>query len=176
MTTLPRAAVPRCAPWLAALTAALLCSLAPAGVRAEALRPGLGLAVAGGLNVTHPFVRAELGWRFARAEFLELYGEYSLNAAISTFPFHTLGVGVRTYFTRFGRVALYAQASAGLAIASGGSSPAPSRTLGERLLGAFMTQGVGLDLALVRGLSAGLSVSTGYPVWLRPELSLRWRF
>jgi hypothetical protein len=68
------------------------------------------------------------------------------------------------------------QALLGFAVAGGGTSPATNRDLGARLLGAFMTQGVGADVWVASGLSLSVTVSTGYPVWLRPELALRYRF
>lgn len=137
---------------------------------------GFRAGAGGGVNVTKPFAEIQVGRRFERAELLELYLDWSYDAAISEFAFQTAGVGLRTYFARFGRVELLHQALLGVGLSSGGTTQVPKRELGERLLGAFMTQGVGADVTIVRGLHASLTLSTGYPVWLRPELVAYYRF
>lgn len=139
-------------------------------------RSGLALGVSGGANVAVPYIGAQLGYRFAKADFLEPYVDYSYGAAVSAFSFHTMGVGARTYFAAFGPLELYHQAFAGLGLSSGGTADVPKRELGERLLGAFMTQGLGADVAVYKSLHVALTVSTGYPVWLRSELAARVRF
>ncbi len=137
---------------------------------------GVSAGVYGGLNQAHPFVGAQAGYPFARADFFELYVDYSYGSAISEFAFQTFATGARTYFASFSRIELYHQALLGFALSSSGTAQVPERSLGERLLGAFATQGVGIDAAVWRGLHAALSVSTGYPVWLRPDLARRYRF
>ena len=150
------------------LIALLLCaSLA----RAEP-RSGFTFAATGGTNVDAPFAGVQVGRRFARAPFLELYLDASYGAAISELPFTTFGAGLRTYFLRRGRIELFHQALAAFAIS--GSGDVHDRAIGERLLGAFMTQGVGVSVELCSCWSVSLTVSTGYPVWLRPELAARY--
>lgn len=139
-------------------------------------RHGPSVGLGGGANVSHPYLGAQLGYRFARAEFLELLLDYSYDAAIPEFTFQTASVGARTFFASFGRVELYHQALLGVALSSGGTTEVPKREIGERLLGAFVTQGVGAELEVWRGFHAALTLSTGYPVWLRPELAVRYRF
>lgn len=139
-------------------------------------RHGPSVAVSGGANVVHPYVGVNAGYRFARADFVEVFVDWSYDAAISTFPFHTFGAGARTFFATLGPVEIYHQALFGFALSGGGTASEPSRDLGERLLGAFTTQGVGAEVRVVQGLRLALTASTGYPVWFRPELAARWRF
>lgn len=148
----------------------------PAETTTPAVRTGFGLALDGGTNVATPFLGAQIGWRFARADFFELYLDYAYGAAISEFSFHTFGAGTRTFFFSRGRVELFHQALLGFGVSAGGTTDVPNRDLGQRLLGAFMTQGLGVDVAVTGGLHASFALSTGYPVWLRPELALRYRF
>lgn len=137
---------------------------------------GLGLSLSGGLNVSHPFLGAEVGWRFERAPFFEVFLDYSYGWPISAFPFHTAGAGVRTRFATLGNVTVFHEALLAIAVSGGGSVDAPHRDLGERLLGAFVTQGLGAEYAFGGNWCAGLAVTTGYPVWLRSELALRHSF
>jgi len=144
---------------------------------ADAPRRGLALALAGGLNVSRPFAGAQVGYRFERASFLEAFVDYSYDAPISELSFHTLGLGARVYFASFfERVELFHQSLFGTALSSGGTAEAPKRELGERLLGVFMTQGLGAEAHVAHGFHAALTLSTGYPVWFRPELAVRYRF
>jgi hypothetical protein len=133
--------------------------------------PGYTVTAGGGLNVDAPYAEAQLGRRFVRAPFLELFVDYSFNAAISEFTFHTLGAGVRTYFLHRGRVELFHQALAAFGVSSSGDYD--NRDLGQRVLGAFLTQGAGVQLAFNPCWNVALTVSTGTPVWLRPELAAR---
>ena len=144
--------------------------------RAETDRHGVIVAGYGGLNESHPFVGAQAGYRFARARFLEIYVDYAYSAAISEFSFQTFALGVRTYFLERGRFELYHQALAGFAVSSGGTTEVPDRSFGERFLGGFFNQGVGASVDVWRGLGVRLSVSTGYPVWLRSDLGVHYRF
>lgn len=139
-------------------------------------RHGFSIALSGGANVVHPYVGANAAYRFARADFVEAFVDWSYDATISTFPFHTFGVGARTFFATLGPVEIYHQALFGFALSGGGTASEPSRDLGERLLGAFTTQGIGAEVRLVQGLRLALTASTGYPVWFRPELAARFRF
>lgn len=150
------------------LIALLIC----ASVAHAEPRGGFTFAAGGGTNVGTPFAELQVGRRFVRAPFLELFLDASYGAAISEVPFMTLGAGIRTYFLRRGRVELFHQALAAFAIS--GSGNVNDRAIGERLLGAFMTQGVGISVELCRCWSVSLAVSTGYPVWLRPELAARY--
>lgn len=137
---------------------------------------GFTAALGGGTNVGTPYVEAQLGRRFRRAPFFEIYLDYSYDRPISELSFQTFGAGVRTYVKRFGRFELYHQALLAFAVSSSGTGPVQNRAIGERLLGAFVTQGLGLSAQLHGCWSAALTVSTGYPVWLRPELALRYTF
>jgi hypothetical protein len=138
--------------------------------------PGFTVSAGAGTNVGTPFVLARAGRRFARAPFFELFADYSYDKAISAFSFQTFGVGVRTYLARWGRVELFAQATAGLAISEGGTAQDPARELGDRLLGPVFTQGVGVAVHVCRCWSASFTLSTGDPVWLRPELAATYSF
>lgn len=139
-------------------------------------RDGFGIDFTGGTNVLTPYGGVRLGRRFSRANYFELYLDYSYGAAISAFPFHTVGLGTRAYLVSGERFELFHQSLFAVGISSGGTAQVPNRTLGEQLLGAFMTQGLGVNVWMWRGLHAAFAVSTGYPVWLRPELSLGYRF
>ncbi len=138
--------------------------------------PGFTAALGGGTNVGTPFVEAQLGRRFHRAPFLEAFLDYSYDRPISELSFQTFGVGIRTYVTRFDRFELFLQAVASFALSASGKGPVQDRALGERLLGAFMTQGIGISAAIHGGWNASFAVSTGYPVYLRPELAVRYTF
>ena len=137
---------------------------------------GFTVAIGGGVNVGTPFVEAQLGRRLHRAPFLELFLDYSYDRPISELSFQTFGGGVSTYVTRFARFELFVQAIAAFGVSSSGAGPVQHRAIGERLLGAFMTQGLGISAQIYRCWTASLAVSTGYPVYLRPELAVRYTF
>jgi len=126
------------------------------------------------MNETTPFVEAQLGRRFRRATFLETFLDYSYDRAISEFSFQTFGVGVRTYFWHFNRFEVFHQAVAMVAIASAGEHS--NRDLGQRLLGGVLTQGAGIQGAINRCWNIAFTLSTGTPIWLRPELTVRFTF
>ena len=142
---------------------------------AEAEHAGVSAGIGGGLNVGTPFVQAQLGRRFRRASHFELFLDYSYDKAISEFSFQTFGVGARTYVARTGRFEVFHQAVAAFVVSSSGDGPV-QRAIGERLLGPMFTQGLGAQLEVHRCWTVALVLSTGYPVWLRPELSLRYTF
>src|SRR5258706_16003260 len=139
---------------------------------AEPPRTGLGVGLGAGLNVGTPFVEAQAGWRFERASFLELFADYSYDAAISQYRFHTLRPGVRTFIARFDRFELFHQATAEFGLSSGGRF----RTFGDRILGGLFEQGVGIQAWIAPAWSIGIAVSTGYPVWFRTEVAGRYVF
>jgi len=122
-----------------------------------------------GLDTSHPFGELQLGHHFAHVPF-ELYLDYSYDAHISQYAFQTLGIGARTYVVHVGNLRVFHQALAGGALSS-----APG-DLGDRLLGGIFEQGLGLSLDLVPGWSVKAVVSTGYPVWLRSELGVTYRW
>jgi hypothetical protein len=136
-------------------------------------KPGFTATAGGGTNVDTPFVEVQIGRRFRRAPFFELFLDYSYDRPISLFSFQTFGLGVRTYFWKFDRFEMFHQAMAAFAISSSGRGPVQDREIGERLLGAFLTQGVGVQAAINPCWNVALTVNTGTPVWLRPELSVR---
>ena len=138
--------------------------------------PGFTAAVGAGLNVRTPFVELRLGRRFARARHFELFLDYSYNKAISAFSFQTGGVGVRTYLTHVYGLELFHQAVAAFAISSSGTTEAPHRTIGDRLLGPVFTQGLGLEAGINCRWSTALVFSIGDPVWFRPELTVKITF
>ena len=146
--------------------------LAALAVHAEA-QPGWTVTTGGGMNVDAPFVELQLGRRFQRASFFEVFLDYSYNAAISEFSFQTFGVGARTYFMRRGRFEMFHQAVAAFAISSSGKGDVQDREIGERLLGAVLAQGVGAQVAINPCWTVALTISTGTPIWLRPELAVR---
>lgn len=137
---------------------------------------GFTVAAGGGVNVDAPFVAAHVGRRFARAPFVELYLDYSYDRPISEFSFQTFGIGVRTYLALSPRFELFHQAMVGFVVSSSGRGAVQDRQIGERLLGPILTQGIGLEMAIDRCWTAALAVSTGTPVWLRPELSVKYTF
>src|SRR3954468_10848295 len=137
---------------------------------------GFTAAVGGGTNVGTPFVEAQLGRRFHRAPFLEIALDYSYDRPISELSFQTFGAGVRTYFAHFDRFEVFHQAVLAFAVSSSGTGPVQGRAIGERVLGAFMTQGIGIAAHLDCRWSASFTLATGYPVWLRPELAVRVTF
>lgn len=139
-------------------------------------RFGFSAAIGTGLNVTRPFGTLELGRRLQSADFFEPYVGYSYNAAVSEFPFHVMGLGVRTYFLTWPRVEVFHQAYLGTALSGGGSTDVPERDLGERMLGAFVTQGLGAQVLLGSGFSLALTCETGYPVWLRSTLAVNYLY
>ncbi len=147
-------------------------------VRVAAAEPtGFSVASGGGTNVGTPFVEARAGWRFHRASHFELYADYSYDRPISMFSFQTFGVGVHSYlFTFAGRYELFHQAVAAFAVSSSGQGPVGNRMLGERMLGPVFTQGVGIEAHLDACWAAAVVVSTGDPVWLRPEASVKYTF
>lgn len=152
-------------------------AMAPGAARALDRLPGLSVGAGGGLNVTSPFASAQVGWRFSGGlNAFEMYLDYSYNAPISYFSFQTFGLGARTYLGRSERFQLYHQALAALAVSASGRGPVQDRDLGQRLLGAFLTQGIGLQAVVSGGWTASLLLATGYPVWLRPELTVRYTF
>ena len=135
---------------------------------------GFTATLGAGANVDTPFVEAQLGRRFTRAPFFELFVDYSYNRPISEFSFQTFGLGARTYLFRRRRFEMFHQAVAALAISSSGKGDVQDREIGERLLGAVLTQGVGTQLAINRCWNVALTVSTGTPIWLRTELAVRY--
>jgi hypothetical protein len=154
---------------------AALCSVVTA---ARADVGGFTATVGAGVNVDTPFVEAQVGRRFRRAPFFEAFLDYSYDRPISLFSFQTFGVGARTYFAHPWCIEVFHQAVAAFAISSSGTSEAPNRDLGQRLLGGILTQGIGAQLPLGAGhrWAVALTVSTGTPVWLRPELAVRGTF
>jgi hypothetical protein len=137
---------------------------------------GFVLSAGGGLNVDTPFGELQLGRRFVRAPQLELYFDYSYGAAISELDFQTFGVGARTYLSARGRVEVFLQSLAAFGLSASGNGEVENRALGERVLGAFMEQGAGVQIALSESWRLATVVSVGYPVWLRSELALRYAF
>ena len=137
--------------------------------------PGAGgffIAAGGGLNVGHPFGELQIGRRFRSSPHFELFLDYSYDAAISELRFQTFGVGERTYLTHLGPTELFHQAVASFAVTQGGDL----RAVGDRLLGGFFTQGLGLALVTGSAWTLEVSLQTGYPVWLRSDIALRVRF
>ena len=156
------------------LILAILAVASPAS--ADRLAPtGFTASVGAGLNLDTPFVEAQLGRRFTRAPHFEVFLDYSYGAAISEFAFQTFGVGARTYFARCrcGKLEVFHQAVMAFGLSASGNGAVEGRQLGERILGAFVTQGLGTQLALTDRWHLALVVSTGYPVWLRTELAAR---
>ena len=137
---------------------------------------GFTLSAGAGLNRDAPFGELQLGRRFVRAPQFELYLDYSYGAAISEYAFQTIGIGARTYFVHRGRVEVFHQALAAFGVSASGNDTVADRALGERLLGAFMAQGLGVQIALSESWRLATVVSVGYPVWLRPEIALRFAF
>lgn len=136
---------------------------------------GLHLGVEGGLNVSRPYVGGHLAWRFVSAPYFELLLDYDYATKISQFPFHTASVGMRTYLGKWAAFELFSASLCGVAIAGDGHHALTNRDLGARLLGAFLSQGLGVQASLGGGWLAGIEVATGYPVWLRSQLSVRYR-
>jgi len=136
-------------------------------------RPG-GFTVSAGAggNVDTLFANAQIGRRFVRAPHVELYLDYSYDLAISEYAFHTIGIGARTYLARVGPYELYLQTLAATAVSQGGNL----RTFGDRLLGPFFTQGVGIAYQISPAISFATTASTGDPVWLRYDVALRLTF
>ncbi len=162
---------------LAALVAATSTAQAEAPSAPVAAPGNFTATVGAGLTVGTPFVELQLGRRFAgRAHHVEAYLDYSYDAAVSTFAFHTGGLGVRTYLRVARDLELFHQALAGFAISAGGYDAVQDRAIGERLLGPFFTQGIGAQYALSRRIAIAAVAATGYPVWLRPELTVRVAF
>jgi len=128
-----------------------------------------------GANTFHGFGELQVGHRLCTVPF-ELYLDYSYDAAISQFTFQTLGIGARTYFYRAATVQVFHQALAGAALSSGGEGAVQHRTFGDRLLGGIFEQGAGVEVALTRSWAVKAVVSTGYPVWLRSELGVTFRW
>ena len=84
-------------------------------------------------------------------------------------------IGVHSYLWKLGeRFELFHQAVAAFAVSSSGEGPVQNRMLGERLLGPVFTQGVGLEMHIDPCWSAAFVLSTGDPVWLRPELAVKY--
>jgi len=137
---------------------------------------GFTLTAGGGLNLDTPFGELQLGRRFVRAPHFELYLDYSYGAAISEFDFQTFGIGARTYFAGHGRVEVFHQALMAFGLSASGNGAVENRAIGERVLGAFMEQGVGVQIALSESWRLSTVVSLGYPVWLRSELAVRYAF
>jgi len=133
---------------------------------------GWSVATGGGTNVGTPFVEARAGRRFGH---FELYADYTYDRAISMFSFQTFGVGVHSYLWKLSdRFELFHQAVAAFAVSSSGEGPVQDRMLGERLLGPVFSQGVGIEAHLDACWSAAFVLSTGDPVWLRPELTVKY--
>lgn len=137
---------------------------------------GFTLSAGAGVNVDTPYGELQLGRRFVRAPHFELYLDYSYGAAISEFDFQTFGIGARTYFFSRGRVEVFHQALLAFGVSASGNGTVEDRALGERVLGAFMAQGLGTQVALSESWRLAIVVSVGYPVWLRPELAVRFAF
>lgn len=156
------------------LTLAILAMASPASADRLATT-GFTATVGAGLNLDTPFVEAQLGRRFASAPHFEIFLDYSYGAAISEFDFQTFGVGARTYIARChcNRIEVFHQAVLAFGLSASGNGAVEGRQLGERILGAFVTQGLGTQLALTDHWQLALVVSTGYPVWLRSELAVR---
>lgn len=155
----------------------LVVIVAALGSAAAAEPTGYSVATGGGTNVGTPFVELRAGRRFARAPHFEVYADYTYDRAISMFSFQTFGVGVHSYLFGFaGRFELFHQAVAAFAISSSGTGPVQNRMLGERLLGPVFTQGVGVEAHIDPCWSAAFVLSTGDPVWLRPELNVKYTF
>ena len=158
----------------ALVVATLLVGVRPAraDLVGEDPRSGGWIASVGvGLDVGTPFAEVQLGRRF-HAPF-ELYLDYSYNGTISAYPFHTVGVGVRTYLVPLGEHAtLFHQSLAAFGIGTGGHF----QTIGDRLLGPFFTMGLGVDVKLHPCWSIAAVLAVGDPVWLRSELAVRYRF
>lgn len=157
-------------------------ALTSGGARADRSSSGLSadggftLSAGGGLNVEAPYGELQLGRRFVRAPHFELYLDYSYGAAISAYDFQTFGIGARTYFFHRERVEVFHQALLAFGLSASGNDTVDDRALGERVLGAFVAQGLGVQIALSESWWLGAVVSFGYPVWLRPELALRFAF
>ena len=160
----------------AVITSVALVATAHAEQSSAGSPSGFTATVVGGLNVDTPFVELELGRRFERAPHFEIYLDYSYGAAISQFSFQTFGAGVRTYFFHHRQVEVFHQALLALGVSSSGNGVVEDRAIGERLLGAFMTQGLGAQVQLTRELSLTVGIDTGYPVWLRSDVGVRFTF
>lgn len=147
---------------------------ADADRRGRTRAPTLGFTarIGGGANVLDPYLELQLGRRFTRAPWFELYLDYSYNWPISEFSFHTFGVGARTMLVRGRHAQLFHQSLLAFAVSSSGDGPVTDRELGERLLGAFVTQGLGVAWQLAPRWTMSLAASTGYPVWLRSDVSV----
>ncbi|HEY4181974.1 MAG TPA: hypothetical protein VGM90_34260 [Kofleriaceae bacterium] len=137
---------------------------------------GYTVTVGGGLNVSAPYLEAQVGRRFERAPFFELYLDYSYGWPISELSFQTFGIGERSYFFHRPRVEVFHQALMGFAISSSGTGKVQDRAIGERFLGAFVSQGLGTAVTIAPQWQLSLTLSSGYPVWLRSDLSLRYTF
>ena len=160
----------------ATLVTAASSTVAAGDAAAEPLDAGFTVSVGGGVNVDAVFATVQAGRRFERAPHVEVYLDYSYGRPISTFAFHTFGLGVRTQLKQGARIGWFHQAGAALAVSSSGERDTPNRELGERLLGAFMTQGLGVAVRLDRDWRLRATVLTGYPVWLRGEVALEYTF
>jgi hypothetical protein len=161
---------------MTAVRSLVIVALLATGARAEPT--GFWVATGGGTNVGTPFVEARVGRRFTRAEHFAIYADYSYDRAISMFSFQTFGIGVHSYLFAFadGRLEMFHQATAGFAVSSSGAGPVQGRMLGERLLGPVFTQGLGVEAHVDACWAAAFVVSIGDPVWLRPELSVKYTF
>jgi hypothetical protein len=137
---------------------------------------GFTATVGGGFNVSAAYLEAQVGRRFERAPFFELYLDYSYGWPISELSFQTFGLGARAYFFHRPRVEVFHQALMGFAVSSSGTGAVHDRAIGERLLGAFVTQGLGTAVTIAPQWQLALTMSSGYPVWLRSDLSLRYTF
>jgi hypothetical protein len=131
----------------------ITCGLA-ASARAE---PGWFVAAGAGLDTTHPFGELQLGHHF-RPPF-ELYLDYSYDSQ----TIQAFGVGARTYFFHVGTLRIFHQALLADAVAHSSSSY-------------LVEQGLGLDFELLPGWSIKAAASTGFPVHLRSEVGLTFRW
>ncbi len=71
---------------------------------------------------------------------------------------------------------MFHQALMAFGLSASGNGAVENRAIGERVLGAFMEQGVGVQIALSESWRLSTVVSLGYPVWLRSELAVRYAF
>jgi hypothetical protein len=157
----------------------LLALVVLTGSTATAAADGnFALGAAAGLNVATPYADLSVARRFVRAPHVEMVLDVSYDRPISYFAFYTAGLGLRTTLTHFGTddLALFHEALAGFAVSESGRGPVQDRDLPQRLLGPVFTQGLGLEYRFAPCWSAAVTVSTGYPVYLRSDAGIRWHF
>jgi hypothetical protein len=122
-----------------------------------------------GLNTSHPFGELQLGHHWAHVPF-EMYLDYSYDAHISQYAFQTFGVGARTYVMHVGNLRVFLQTLAGAVLSSGPGD------FGDRASDGIFEQGLGMSLDLVPGWAVKAAVSTGYPVHVRSEVGMTFRW